>query len=58
MKKYEEYEKMFRPCRCGEKVELTGGAYGYPTFVIRCFKCGGLWSMDTYSQEDATKNGE
>lgn len=55
MQKYEEYEKLLRPCRCGGKVELIGGTYGYPTFGIRCLKCYGQWSMDTYSPEEAAK---
>lgn len=53
--KYADYEEKLRQCRCGGKVELTGGTYGYPTFGIRCLKCGGQWSMDTYSPEEATK---
>lgn len=55
MNKYEEYEECLVPCRCGGKVELTGGTYGYPTFGIRCLKCGGQWSMDTYSPEEAAE---
>ena len=55
MQKYEEYEKMLRPCLCGGKVELTGGTCGYPTFGIRCLKCGGQWSMDIYSPKEAAE---
>ena len=55
MIKYKEYEKSLRPCGCGGKVELTGGTYGYPTFGIRCLKCGGQWSMNTYSSEEAAR---
>lgn len=54
--KYADYEEKLRPCRCGGEVELTGGTYGYPTFGIRCLKCGGQWSMGTYSPEEASKN--
>lgn len=53
MDKYEEYNKSLIPCRCGGKVILTGGTYGYPTFGIKCLKCGGQWSMNTYSPEEA-----
>lgn len=52
-KKYQEYEKRLRPCYCGGRVVLTGGTYGYPTFEIKCTKCGGGWSMDTYSPKEA-----
>jgi hypothetical protein len=40
-------------CFCGGKVELEGGTYGYPTLYVRCSKCGGRWSMDTYSHKEA-----
>ena len=53
--KYEEYEKLLAPCRCGGAVILTGGTYGYPTFGIRCLRCSGQWSMNTYSPEEAAK---
>lgn len=55
MNKYNEYNEYLVPCNCGGKVELTGGTYGYPTFGIRCLKCGGQWSMDTYSVEEAVE---
>lgn len=55
MNRYEEYEKSLVRCRCGGKVELTGGTYGYPTFGIRCLKCGGQWSMNTYSPKEAVE---
>lgn len=55
MEKYQEYEKMLKPCKCGGRVKLTGGTYGYPTFHIRCTRCGGLWAMATYSPEEAVK---
>lgn len=53
MKEYKEYNKTLRPCRCGGRVELNGGTYGYPTFYIECLKCHGRWTMDTYSPEEA-----
>ena len=40
-------------CFCGGKVELTGGTYGYPTYEIKCSRCGGRWSMNTYSPKEA-----
>ena len=40
-------------CFCGGRVELEGGTYGYPTVYVRCSKCGGRWSMDTYSPTEA-----
>jgi hypothetical protein len=40
-------------CFCGGKVELEGGTYGYPTYKVRCLRCGGTWSMDTYSSKEA-----
>lgn len=53
MDQYKEYEKSLHPCACGGTVEICGGTYGYPTFWIRCRKCGGRWSMDTYSPKEA-----
>lgn len=55
MEKYNEYERLLRSCRCGGQVELTGGTYGYPTFGVRCLKCGGQWCMDTYSPKEAVE---
>jgi hypothetical protein len=55
MGKYDEYNETLLPCRCGGNVVLTGGTYGYPTFGIKCLKCGGYWSMDTYSPEEAAR---
>jgi hypothetical protein len=50
-----EYDECLAPCKCGGKVKLTGGTYGYPTFWIECLKCGGRWCMDTYSAEEAAE---
>ena len=50
---FEEYELI--PCKCGGKVELTGGTYGYPTIGIQCLKCGGQWNLNTYSPMEAMK---
>ena len=44
-------EESLVSCFCGGKAELEGGTYGYPTYKVRCLKCGGAWSMDTYSQK-------
>ena len=46
-------EESLVSCFCGGKAELEGGTYGYPTYKVRCLKCGGVWSMDTYSQKEA-----
>ena len=51
----EKYEKSLARCRCGGNVEFTGGTPGYPTFGIRCHRCGGRWSMDTYSLKEAVE---
>lgn len=55
MNRYEEYEKFLRPCRCGGKVKITGGTYGYPSFKIKCLKCGGEWAMGTYSPKETAE---
>ena len=49
----EQKEECLVNCFCGGKAELTGGTYGYPTYGVRCLRCGGRWSMDTYSQKEA-----
>lgn len=46
-------EECLANCFCGGKVELDGGIYGYPTVYVRCSRCGGRWSMDTYSHKEA-----
>lgn len=53
MNKYKEYEQKLRQCHCGGQVILNGGTYGYPTFEVQCLKCGGRWSMNTYSPLEA-----
>ena len=53
MNKYEEYNKQLMSCHCGGDVVIEGGTPGYPTFSVRCLRCGGRWSMDTYSPEEA-----
>ena len=40
-------------CFCGGEAELEGGTYGYPTYKVKCLRCGGTWSMDTYSPKEA-----
>ena len=55
MNKYKDYEQKLRKCHCGGHVILDGGTYGYPTFKIKCLKCGGTWSMDTYSPLEAVE---
>lgn len=49
----EQKEECLVNCFCGGKAELTGGTYGYPTYGVRCLRCGGRWSMDTYSPKEA-----
>ena len=49
----EQKEECLANCFCGGTAELTGGTYGYPTYEVRCLRCGGQWSMDTYSQKEA-----
>lgn len=46
-------EECLANCFCGGKVELDGGTYVYPTVYVRCSRCGGRWSMDTYSHKEA-----
>lgn len=49
----EHEEEHLVNCFCGGEAELDGGTYGYPTYKVRCLKCGGTWSMDTYSLKEA-----
>ena len=49
----ERKEECLVNCFCGGKTELTGGTYGYPTYGVKCLRCGGRWSMNTYSQKEA-----
>ena len=46
-------EECLANCFCGGKAELDGGTYGYPTIYVRCSRCGGRWSMNTYSHKEA-----
>ena len=46
-------EECLADCFCGGKAELDCGTYGYPTVYVRCSRCGGVWSMDTYSPTEA-----
>ena len=49
----EQKEECLVNCFCGGKVELLGGTYGYPTYGVKCLRCGGRWYMDTYSSKEA-----